>query len=163
MVGLFCWNMVTRTQIEEALNPLLEEHKLFLVELNMGTDGIIKIEADGFTSITIDQCVTISRYLRNHFGERADDYEITVSSPGLEKPFRHFNQYLKNLEKSVEVVTADGTKISGKLTTAEADFVIIQEYKRLNPKNKALKPTLSDKMTRVDMNQIKSIKKMIIF
>src|SRR6476661_6258672 len=104
--------------VEKILLAKLEELNLFLVELNMGADGKISIYADGMDNITVDQCTQIARHLRSELGEAADDFEITVSSPGLDNPFRHMNQYKKNVGKSVEVLTAEGNKIEGKITTA---------------------------------------------
>lgn len=150
-------------ELETLVEEWLEKGNLFLVEMNVSPEARVTIYADGFNSISIDQCAALSRFIRHHFGEAIDDWEITVSSPGLEKPFRHHKQYLKNLEKSVEAVTKDGQKISGKLLVAEPDFIVIQEFKPLKGKSKAQKPVLSDKQTRLEMDNIKQTKKMIIF
>src|SRR5688572_2923875 len=99
---------------KETINGLLDvklkEMDLFLVELNVSADNVVTIYADGMNNISVDQCTTIARYLRSELGEAADNFEITVSSPGLDKPFRHMNQYLKSIGKSVEVVTVEGNK-----------------------------------------------------
>jgi ribosome maturation factor RimP len=148
--------------IEKLLAAKLEELNLFLVELNVSADRVITIYADGMTSITVDQCTQIARFLRSELGESADDYEMTVSSPGLDKPFRHMNQYLKNIGKSVEIVTIEGNKMEGKIDHANENEIVINLFKKRNPKNKSLKPVLSDQMVSLKLKDIKETKKLII-
>jgi ribosome maturation factor RimP len=148
--------------VEKILQAKLDELNLFLVELNMSADNVITIYADGMDNITVDQCTQIARHLRSELGETADSFEITASSPGLDKPFRHINQYLKNVGKSVEVLTVEGNKLEGKMSTAGENEIVINLFKKRNPKNKALKPEVSDQLVTVPLKDIKQTKKLII-
>ncbi len=148
--------------VENMVLTKLEEMDLFLVELTMGADGVIAVYADGMESITVDQCTQVARYLRNELGEAADNFEITVSSPGLDKPFRHMNQYKKNIGKSVEILTLVGDKLEGKINTADENEIVLNLFKKRNPKNKSLKPVVSDQMVTVQLKDIKQTKKLII-
>jgi len=148
--------------LETLLSNKLDELQLYLVELNVSADNVITIYADGTENISVEQCTAIARFLRDELGESADDYEITVSSPGLDKPFRHIKQYLKNVGKSVEVLTNEGIKIEGKIDSATETQVVINKFKKRNPKNKAQKPEVSNEMVTVSMNDIKQTKKLII-
>ncbi len=148
--------------IDALLQKKLAELNLFLVELNVSADNVITVYADGMENISVEQCTAIARYLRSELGEAADNFEITASSPGLDKPFRHMNQYLKNIGKSVEIITAEGNKIEGKINTANEKEVVINPFKKRNPKNKAQKPEVSDQLVSVEMNNIKQTKKLII-
>ncbi len=148
--------------VDTLLQDKLEELNLFLVELNISVDHVITIYADGMENITVEQCTAIARHLRNELGEVADEYEITVSSPGLDKPFRHKNQYVKNIGKSIEVITNDGNKIEGKMNAASDEEIIINVFKKRNLKNKALKPEVSDQLVSIAIKDIKQTKKLII-
>lgn len=148
--------------IEGLLLKKLEELDLFLVELNVSADNVVTVYADGMNNISVEQCTAIARYLRSELGEAADSFEITASSPGLDRPFRHKNQYIKNIGKSVEVLKVDGDKLEGKINQATENEIVLNIYKKRNPKNKALKPTLSDELVSVNMNDIKQTKKLII-
>ena len=148
--------------IETLLNKKLEELNLFLVELNISADHSITVYADGMENISVGQCTEIARYLRGELGEAADEYEMTVSSPGIDRPFVNMNQYLKNIGKSVEVVTVEGNKLEGKIDKASESEIVLNLYKKRNPKNKSLKPTLSDQLVSVNMKDIKQTKKLII-
>jgi ribosome maturation factor RimP len=155
--------------VENILQAKLDEYNLFLVELNMGANGVITVYADvmpglpaGSDNITVDQCTQIARHLRSELGEAADNFEITVSSPGLDEPFRHMNQYKKSIGKSVEVLTKEGNKMEGKISTVDENEIVINLFKKRNPKNKALKPEVSDQMVTVALKDIKQTKKLII-
>jgi hypothetical protein len=63
----------------------------------------------------------------------------------------------------VEVLLTDGTKITGKLTEATEEKIVVQEFAKIKGNAKATKPTLSDKITDLKMNEVKQTKKMIIF
>jgi len=148
--------------VENILQAKLDEYNLFLVELSMGANGVITVYADGMENITVDQCTQIARHLRSELGEAADNFEITVSSPGLDEPFRHMNQYKKSIGKSVEVLTKEGNKMEGKISTADENEIVINLFKKRNPKNKSLKPEVSDQMVTVALKDIKQTKKLII-
>lgn len=154
-------NMDKETVIALLQNKL-DELNLFLVELDIAVGNVITIYVDGMDNISVGQCTIIARYLRGELGEAADSYEMTVSSPGLDRPFRHINQYLKNIGKSVEVLTIDGNKIEGKMNAASENEIIVNIFKKRNTKNKALKLELSDQLVSVKMNEIKQAKKYII-
>jgi ribosome maturation factor RimP len=154
--------MIDKTRIEDLLAPKLEEENLFLVELVIVPEKEITLYVDGMTNVMVNQCVTLTRFLREALGEDGDNYEITVSSPDLDKPFRHPNQYLKNIEKSVEVVLTDGHKISGKLLGVDTEGTIkVQEFAPKKGNRKADRPTLGDTVTEIPLTQIKQTKKLV--
>jgi len=161
---LFYWHevMMDRENIERLLAAKLAEEDLFLVELTVAAEKGITVYVDGMENVSVKQCATVTRYLRDALGEAADDYEITVSSPGLDKPFRHPSQYVKNLEKSVEVTLDDGRKISGKLlNVSENGDIRMQEFSQKKSNNKAVKPALSDTITEIEFRHIKQTKKLV--
>ena len=161
-IAPFLLRKMDKQTIDNILQQKLAELELFLVELNVSADNVITIYADGMNNISIDQCTAIARHLRSELGESADDFEITVSSPGLDKPFRHINQYVKNIGKSVEVLMVEGTKMEGKINAATENEIVINLFKKRNPKNKAQKLEVSDQFVSVPLKDIKQTKKLII-
>jgi hypothetical protein len=69
---------------------------------------------------------------------------------------------VKNIGKSIEVITNDGNKIEGKMNAASDEEIIINVFKKRNPKNKALKPEVSDQLVSIAIKDIKQTKKLII-
>ena len=60
----------------------------------------------------------------------AGNYEITVSSPGLDEPLKVEQQYKKSIGKTVDVLTFDGEKINGRLIAFEPEQIRIEEKKK---------------------------------
>ena len=71
--------------------------------------------ADKNEGITIDECAAIHRHIENGLDRSKEDFELQVSSPGLEMPFGVIEQYFKNEGEKVEVVDNEGSKYTGKL------------------------------------------------
>ena len=58
-------------------------------------------------------------------------YNLEVSSPGADQPFKVPQQYKQYLNRPVEVVTSEGKKVTGLLTTVNDDFItVIAEDKK---------------------------------
>ena len=68
-----------------------------------------------------------------------EDYELQVSSPGLDLPFGVIEQYYKNAGRKVEVIDKEGSKLTGILkNVTEGGFELETEYK-VKGKTKELK------------------------
>jgi ribosome maturation factor RimP len=63
--------------------------------------------------IRIDECVALHRHLEKNLDHDAEDFELQVSSPGLDMPFGVIEQYHKNEGRRVEVTDTDGIKSNG--------------------------------------------------
>ncbi len=147
-------------EIRTILDTKLAEENLFLVDLEFSSESLINILADSMDGgISVSQCVAINRLLRNELGEKLDNYEMTVSSPGLGKPFKHINQYIKNAQKPVEIVLVNGQKLQGHLGNVEADKQIeVYQYIKKNTKAKAHKPQASEEVTVLKWDEVKETK-----
>ena len=93
----------------------------------------IKVYIDGMQGVSIDRCVEVSRYIEQRLDRDAEDFELTVSSAGLDQPFRVARQYVKNIGKEVKVLTAEGQTLKGTLTAADEQGFRLKE----TPKKKA--------------------------
>jgi len=107
--------MIPEKQIQELIEQEYRNGGLFIVDIRIGKGNEIAIRVDKDEGITIDECAEISRFIENHLGREAGDFDLMVSSPGLDMPFRVHRQYEKHLHKMVEVVLRDGHKQRGKL------------------------------------------------
>jgi ribosome maturation factor RimP len=122
--------MVEKQKIEE----LFEEHAkgsgLFLVSVKVSSSNRIIILADKKEGITIDECAGIHRHIENGLDRDKEDFELQVSSPGLDAPFTVIEQYHKNENRKVEVVDNDESKFTGKLkNVTDGGFELETELK----------------------------------
>jgi ribosome maturation factor RimP len=107
--------MIDKLKIEKLVKEFISGTSLFLVAVKVSSSGKVTILADKNEGITIDECVSISRFLEKNLNRDEDDYELMVSSPGIEMPFMVIEQYYKNTGKKVEIIDNEGNKLSGLL------------------------------------------------
>ena len=93
--------------IKQITEPILEERHLFLVDLKISKNNVIEIFIDAMEGVNIQTCMDISREIESHLNRDDEDFELTVSSAGIGYPFKVEKQYLKNLEKMVDIKFQD--------------------------------------------------------
>jgi ribosome maturation factor RimP len=160
----YCKNyMYRKHEIEDLIAPELEKNDFFLVSLNISKGNKINIEVDGMHGISIDQCVGLSRIIESGLDREAEDFELQVSSPGATKPFKVFRQFLKHLNKEIEVVLADGSKIKGELMEVDEGKLVIEYQKKIKIKGKKKKKEFVTEREEILMNQVKSARGVVSF
>lgn len=107
--------MISTLQIQEYLTGELDRRGLFLVEVVVRPGNKITVYIDSMKGVTLDECISVSRYLESRLDRNVEDYEMEVSSPGLDKPLKLPVQFEKNTGRVLDIVKSDGIKITGKL------------------------------------------------
>ncbi|MCM1504169.1 MAG: ribosome assembly cofactor RimP [Muribaculum sp.] len=109
--------MIDKTLLKETVEKAIDGTSIFLVDLQVNPGNNIVVEIDSPDGIDIDTCADITRKIEAEFDRDKEDYELEVGSAGLTSPFKVKGQYLKNIGNQVEVLTKDGKKIKGTLTS----------------------------------------------
>jgi len=112
---------------------------LFLVAVKVSSANRITVMADKNDGITIEECVAIHRHIENNLDRDKEDFELQVSSPGLDLPFSVIEQYYKNQGRKVEVIENDGTKLTGILKNVTAGGFELETEVKIKGKTKELK------------------------
>ena len=100
---------------------------LFLVDVAISADNHIVVEIDSYEgSVSIDNCVAITRAVEQAFDRDKEDYELEVGSAGLTSPLKVKAQYVKNIGNDVEVLTTQGAKLKGVLSEVGDDTFTIK-------------------------------------
>jgi ribosome maturation factor RimP len=107
--------MIDRNTIEALVKEFIDGTGIFLVAVKASTSNRITVLADTMKGITIDECAALHRYLETHLDRNIEDFDLQVSSPGLDMPFKVIEQYYRNEGRKVEVINTEGEKFSGKL------------------------------------------------
>ena len=128
--------MITIQQIREFVSGYLEETNLFEVEISVSSGNVITVYIDSMKGITIKDCVELTRAIESNFDREVEDYELEVSSPGLSLPFKVWQQYIKNIGHTVEIVYKNGLKITGKMVSAEDNNLSLEVQKKMKPEGK---------------------------
>ncbi len=131
--------MIVREDIERIVKEIVSDTEIFIVSVKVSASNRIIILADTVNGITIDECAMLHRQIEAKLDRDSEDYELQVSSPGLDSPFSVIEQYLKNNGKSVEVTGIDGIKHRGILkNVTEGGFELQYEIK-IKGKGKEIK------------------------
>ena len=110
--------MIQKNTIEKlALQALSEE--FFIVSISIKTGNAIEVVIDGDNGVNIQKCVDVSRAIEGNLDRDAEDFELSVYSAGLGRPFKVHRQYRKNLGKEVEVIPVEGKPIVGILQNVD--------------------------------------------
>jgi ribosome maturation factor RimP len=131
--------MTDKEYIKGLVEEFIKGTGLFLVAVKVSSANRITVLADKNEGITIDECVAIHRHIENNLDREKEDFELQVSSPGLDLPFGVIEQYYKNQGKKVEVTDNDGTKLSGTLKNVTAGGFELETEVKTKGKTKELK------------------------
>ena len=107
--------MIEKQKIQSLVEEYIRGTGLFIVAVKISSSNRIIVMADKNEGITIDECAAIHRHLENNLDRETEDFELQVSSPGLDLPFLVIEQYVKNEGKKVEAIDNSGYKHTGKL------------------------------------------------
>lgn len=104
--------------VEEWLDAR-EEKNYFFVDATVDKDNKIVVEIDQKDGVWIDDCCDLSRFIESRLNRDEEDFELEVGSAGIGQPFKVQRQYVNNIGNDVEVMTAEGKKLTGVLTGAD--------------------------------------------
>ncbi len=146
-------------EIENLLQPLLEETELFIVDITVSPKNVIEVFIDSVTGVDVSTCIRISKQLEELLNREEEDFELTVSSAGIGYPFKVEGQYRKNIGKEVEIKFTDNSKLQGILKqVGERELWIEYEEKVPVPGKKKKEIVKKEKaILRTDIKQIKDI------
>ncbi len=157
--------MISQKKVEELVLQRIQEldNGIFIVEISVNQGNVIHVEIDkheGFVSI--NDCMSISRNVEHNLDREVEDFEINVSSSGLDKGLRILPQYVKNIGKKVKVKLNNGKKIEGKLTDANKEAITLQTTRKERIEGKKKKETIVEDIN-LPMSDIKETKIVISF
>ena len=116
-----------KQQLTLTAGKAASERGCFLVEVSLSGDNDIEIvieKQEG--SVDWDDCAAVDKAVHEAFDQDAEDYALTVSSAGLDRPFKVFQQFEKALGEKVDVKFKGGRRIVATLTAATPETVTLQ-------------------------------------
>lgn len=115
------------SEIIDAVGDAIVARKCFIVEINVSKDNDVEIVIESEDSnVVLDDCVEISRRFEECFDRTVEDYSLTVTSAGLDQPFKVLKQYLKAVGTQVEAALKGGRKFVAELVGADENSVTLK-------------------------------------
>jgi ribosome maturation factor RimP len=148
--------MIEKDAITREVELVLAETDKFVVEIKVKAGNRITVLLDSDTSISIDDCIAVTRHIESVFDRETEDYDLTVSSAGIDQPYKLLRQYIKNVGREVEVALKDGSIFTGKLTSADAEKISV--YRKTK-----VKKVETEETREIPYTEIKQTKEVISF
>lgn len=150
--------MIQASQIEQLANEhLASRPELFLVDIKVKIGNKISIRIDSDSSVLIEDCKSLSKFIEENLDREKDDFELEVSSAGIDFPLVNTRQYTKNLGRTVQVMTTEGNLFKGALVNADTNQIVVANEK----KQKGKKALIEE--VQIENEKIKEIKVIISF
>ena len=150
--------MITENQVRTLAGQFMEGTDMFVVDATVGQGNRISLLIDGDTRVTIDTCIRLSRFIEHELDRDREDFDLTVSSAGADRPLKMPRQYRKNIGFMLDLELHSGEKITGTLLKTDETGIEIEK----KPEKKAAKlkeyPVLAFKYS-----DIRSAKEVITF
>ena len=149
--------------ILDAINDEIVARGCFIVDVSVSKDNDITltIESENAT-IELDDCVSLSRFFETKFDREVEDYSLTVSSAGLDQPFKVFRQYLKALGTKVEVSLKGGRKMVAVLEAADQESITLR-YSAKEAVEGKKKKEIVEHVDRFTMDQVNAVRPYVSF
>lgn len=98
---------------------------LFEVDTILSPRNVIRVFVDAETGVTIDDCVPISRHIEGGLNREVEDFEIEVSSAGIDRPLKKPRQYRKNIGRRLKLTDREGLTWKGSILSADESGITL--------------------------------------
>lgn len=154
--------MISKQKVRELAEERIKDRdeRLFIVELSVSPANVIRLELDKTEgNVSIEDCMSVSRNIEHNLDREAADFELHVSSAGLDKPLRVHAQYVKNVGRDLDVKLKSKEKTTGTLIAVdEAGIVLKREEKQaVEGKKKKELVVIENKIAFSDISEAKIV------
>lgn len=151
------------SEIIDAIGAEIVARGLYIVDINISKDNDIELTIESEDGVVeLDDCVTVSRFFESCFDREKEDYSLTVTSAGLDQPFKVLKQYLKAVGKKVEVQLKGGKKMVAVLEAADEESVTLKYTVKESVEGKK-KKELVEHVDRFTMDQVNAVRPFVEF
>lgn len=145
---------------EERVNEL--NKGLYVVDLTISATNVIYVEIDNeHGPVAIADCISISRNIEHSLDREIMDFELHVSSAGLDRPLKHEKQFKKSVGKKVSIKLIAGTEVEGVLDYC--DDKVLRLTKEILSKAEKSKKVKGIETVEIGREQIKEVKRLVTF
>lgn len=157
--------MISKEQVQKLAQERIDEldKGLFIVDISISTTNVIKIEIDSeIGGVAIVDCMSVSRNVEHNLDREEHDFELSVTSPGLDKPLRMTKQYAKNVGRNVKVKLTNDSKLEGLLKAATEEGIVVETTRKERIEGRKKKETIVEEHP-LGYDEIKETKIVISF
>ena len=133
----------------------------YVVNVTTSKSNVIELFLDADSSVTIDDCVEVSNYINEKLDRDVEDYELSVSSAGIDEPLLKMRQYKKYIGKDLIITDTEGVKKMYKLLSFNDEQLEVEEAEA--KKYGKLTKVIYHDATTLEINKLKEVRPYIKF
>ncbi len=151
--------MITEKHIKHLVEQELEGTDNYIVSVLVKSENRIMVFIDNDEDVKVDDCIKLSRSIEGKLDRDKEDFELMVSSAGLDQPFSMMRQYRKYINRRIDIQLLEGERFEAILTAVTDDHITI---KKLTRKGKSKKLEEGPEQ-QLPLNEIQEIKPAVHF
>ena len=152
-----------KSEIIDALESEIVARGLYIIDVTVSKDNDVEVTIESEEGkVELEDCVEISRFFETKFDRETEDYSLTVTSAGLDQPFKVLKQYQKAVGSKVEVMLKGGKKMVATLTAADEAGITLSYTAKEAVEGKKKKELVEHNDT-FPMDQVNSVRPHIEF
>ena len=154
--------MISKQTVRQLAEERIKDRdeRLFIVELTISASNVIRLELDKTEgNVSIEDCMSVSRNIEHNLDREDADFELHVSSAGLDKPLRVHAQYVKNIGRDLDVKLKSKEKTTGTLIAVDDTGIVLkrEEKQAVEGKKKKELVVIENKIAFSDINEAKIV------
>ena len=152
-----------KSDIIDAIGSEIVARGLYLIDVTISKDNDVEITIESEEGkVELEDCVAISRFFETKFDREQEDYSLTVTSAGLDQPFKVLKQYIKAIGRKVEVQLKGGKKMVAVLEAADQESITLK-YSQKEAVEGKKKKEIVEHVDRFTMDQINAVRPFVEF
>jgi len=153
--------MIDKASIVLIVEERLKDTDLFLVEVKVSARNKIMVFLDGDNGVPISSCIDVSRHIESKLDRDVQDFELEVSSVGVDTPLTLPRQYVKNIGRDIVYTDIEDKKVKAKLLEADDSGFTVE--KKIPKKKKKIKEDAEGPVQKLSYNDVKDVKVQVSF
>lgn len=151
------------SEIIDAIDSEIVARGLYIIEVTVSKDNDVEVTIESEEGkVELEDCVAISRFFETKFDRETEDYSLTVTSAGLDQPFKVLKQFIKAVGSKVEVSLKGGKKMVAVLVEADEDSITLK-YSLKEAVEGRKKKEMVEHVDRFEMEQVNAVRPFIEF
>ena len=151
------------SEIIDAIDSEIVARGLYIIEVTVSKDNDVEVTIESEEGkVELEDCVAISRFFETRFDRETEDYSLTVTSAGLDQPFKVLKQFVKAVGKKVEVQLKGGKKMVAVLEAADEESITLK-YSQKEAVEGKKKKEIVEHVDRFTMDQVNSVRPFVEF
>lgn len=151
--------MISKQHITELAEAFLKDSENYLIDVKVSASNKISVLIENDQHVAIQDCINLSRHIEHSLDREQEDFELEVSSPGIDQPFRHERQYRKYAGQEVEIKMRSGIKHKGILSLSGINAISLLPTKAKSSK----KTNIPNEPVTFNLNEILETRLVIKF